>query len=633
MKKLEKINKILYTIILTSFTTLVFVVNIARPNMSFYASQSKSYQLATEIWLSVKDFDVIYVTMAIFVFYAYYRIYFNGEKLGKKSLINSIIAVILSAITIIGKSYKIDNTLSTIFGTTSQLVKCILLAIGYYFMFYAILKAISSIKIELNFKKKSKKLEKITNFINKHQALLGLIIIVLFWLPYIIFYYPGASTGDTFDSLSQYFHRGESWSIKTVNLINENVYINKHHPPLFTVVLGLIFEIGKKLGSYEIGALIYTILQVCLLLIIFLYMLNYMKKNNVPLWIRILSILFIATTPTVAAYAITAIKDTPSSIFTLLYVIFLLQIVRNYNAVFQNKMKLIYLLVTMLLVMMLRNNGIVTILLSFPLLFIIYKEKWGKILIVLLVPVILFGLYDKVLLPSLDITNGSVKEMLTIPFMQVARVVTHNKDKIPEEDQKIIEKVLSYDSMKSVYIPNLADSIKDTYKKDCTNEDLKDFFKLWFKYLKKYPTEYIESIMNSTYGYFFPEVGEEYATLAVDSRLGKDTYINIHSKDEYKDARYVSQKINQVLAKLPITSLFNHVAFYDWLLIFATIYVFVKKNYKYLIPLMPLHSVLLVCLASPINGSFRYIMPIVFSAPIIITIVYFSYKEDQKIKM
>ena len=633
MKKLEKINKILYTIILTSFTTLVFVVNIARPNMSFYASQSKSYQLATEIWLSVKDFDVIYVTMAIFVFYAYYRIYFNGEKLGKKSLINSIIAVILSAITIIGKSYKIDNTLSTIFGTTSQLVKCILLAIGYYFMFYAILKAISSIKIELNFKKKSKKLEKITNFINKHQALLGLIIIVLFWLPYIIFYYPGASTGDTFDSLSQYFHRGESWSIKTVNLINENVYINKHHPPLFTVVLGLIFEIGKKLGSYEIGALIYTILQVCLLLIIFLYMLNYMKKNNVPLWIRILSILFIATTPTVAAYAITAIKDTPSSIFTLLYVIFLLQIVRNYNAVFQNKMKLIYLLVTMLLVMMLRNNGIVTILLSFPLLFIIYKEKWEKILIVLLVPVILFGLYDKVLLPSLDITNGSVKEMLTIPFMQVARVVTHNKDKIPEEDQKIIEKVLSYDSMKSVYIPNLADSIKDTYKKDCTNEDLKDFFKLWFKYLKKYPTEYIESIMNSTYGYFFPEVGEEYATLAVDSRLGKDTYINIHSKDEYKDARYVSQKINQVLAKLPITSLFNHVAFYDWLLIFATIYVFVKKNYKYLIPLMPLHSVLLVCLASPINGSFRYIMPIVFSAPIIITIVYFSYKEDQKIKM
>lgn len=633
MKKLEKINKILYTIILTAFTTLVFVVNISQPNMSFYANESKAYQLATEIWLSVKEFDIIYVTMAIFVFYAYYKIYFNQEKLNKKDFVNSIIAVILSAITIIGKSYKIDNTLATIFGSTSQLIKCILLSIGYYFMFYAILKAISSIKIEKNNKKKSKKLEKIINFINKHQTLLGLIIIIIFWLPYVIFYYPGASTGDTFDSLSQYFHRSESWSIQTVNLINKNVYINKHHPPLFTVVLGLIFEIGKKLGSYEIGALIYTILQIILLLIIFLYMLRYMKKNNVPLWIRILSILFIASTPTIAAYAITAIKDTPSSIFTLLYVIFLLQITRNYNSLFKNKIKLMYFLVTMLLVMMLRNNGIITILLSFPLLFILYKEKWKKLLLVLLIPVTLFGLYDKVLLPSLDITNGSIKEMLTIPFMQVARVVTHNKDKIPEEDQKIIEKVVSYDSMKSVYIPNLADSIKDTYKKNCTKEDLKNFFKLWFRYLKKYPTEYIESIMNSTYGYFFPEVGEEYATLAVDSRVGIGTYIDIHPKEKYKDARYISQKINQVLAKLPITSIFNHVAFYDWLLIFATIYVIEKKKYKYLIPLAPLHSVLLVCLASPINGSFRYIMPIVFSAPIIVTIVYFSYNEEQKIKM
>lgn len=156
MKKLEKINKILYTIILTAFTTLVFVVNISQPNMSFYANKSKAYQLATEIWLSVKEFDIIYVTMAIFVFYAYYKIYFNQEKLNKKDFVNSIIAVILSAITIIGKSYKIDNTLATIFGSTSQLIKCILLSIGYYFMFYAILKAISSIKIEKNNKKKAK---------------------------------------------------------------------------------------------------------------------------------------------------------------------------------------------------------------------------------------------------------------------------------------------------------------------------------------------------------------------------------------------------------------------------------------------------------------------------------------------
>lgn len=90
------------------------------------------------------------------------------------------------------------------------------------------------------------------------------------------------------------------------------------------------------------------------------------------------SILFIGLTPTIAAYAITAIKDTPNAIFTLLYVVFLLQIVRNYDSIFKSKIRLILLLITMLLVLMLRNNGFFTIILSFPFLIIKYKEKWKK---------------------------------------------------------------------------------------------------------------------------------------------------------------------------------------------------------------------------------------------------------------
>lgn len=97
-------------------------------------------------------------------------------------------------------------------------------------------------------------------------------------MPYIILYYPGASTGDTFDCLSQFFHRDESWSIKTMNLLNEDVYINKHHPPLFTVVLGLVFKLGNYFKDFTLGALLYTILQVSLLLISFSMVLYYMKK-------------------------------------------------------------------------------------------------------------------------------------------------------------------------------------------------------------------------------------------------------------------------------------------------------------------------------------------------------------------
>ena len=628
MKKLEKINKIMYTLIFATLSTLVFIVTLSKPNMAFYVQESKLYQFITEIWLSLKDFDVAYVTLFVFIYYAYYNIYFDNSKLTSKSFINAAISIILTAITLIGKCYKIDNTLNTMVDSGAQILKFAILSIGYYLIYYAIIKKITSIKIKPEIKKKSLRQQKIEKILNKYQIVIAIIIILLCWMPYVINYYPGASTGDTFDCLSQFFHRDESWSIKTMNLINQDVYINKHHPPLFTVVLGLIFKLGNHFKNFTLGALIYTILQIGLLLLIFSYMLHYMKKNKVPLWIRMSSIFFIGLTPTIAAHAITAIKDTPSAIFTLLYVIFLVQIVRNYDSIFKSKLKTILLIIVMILVLTLRNNGFFTIILSFPFLIILYNKKWKKILLVLILPLILFGMYDKLLLPSLNVTDASIKEVLTVPFMQVARVVKYNSSKISYKDEEIINKVLNYDAMKNNYNPDLADSIKDTYNKDATKQDLKDFFGIWLKYLKKYPLVYLESLINSTYGYFFPEVGERYATLAVDARVGTNTYINITPREKYKDARQISHQINQIQASFPFLWFFNHVAFYDWFLIFSFLYIIRKKQYKYLIPLAPLLSVLLVCLASPVNGSFRYILPIVFSVPIILTIDYFVYKNN-----
>ena len=99
------------------------------------------------------------------------------------------------------------------------------------------------------------------------------------WLPFIIFVYPGMSTGDTFDELSQFFHY-KTWSLESINLLNEDVYINKHHSVFHTVILGSIFKIGRDLVSFKFGAFMYTMLQVFVLLMIFSFMIYYMKKNR-----------------------------------------------------------------------------------------------------------------------------------------------------------------------------------------------------------------------------------------------------------------------------------------------------------------------------------------------------------------
>ena len=629
--KISKFNKIIYTVIFTALAMLVFMLNISIQDMNYYSELSSIQQFFIALNLSFNDFDIIYVALGLFIFNYFYKIYFNDVKFNKKSIINMIISFLLSVFILISKSYKINNTLETLHSTPAQVVKSLLLLIGYFLIIYAVLKHISNLKLVKNLEEKSKKKnpiwEKVKKVINNHPFILSFILILVLWLPYIIAYYPGASTGDTFDSLCQYFHRDNSWSIKTINLINENIYINKHHPVFFTVILGFIFDIGNHIKDFTLGALIYNILQITLSLIIFAFTIRYMKRVKVPLWIRVCFVLFLGLTPTVVGYAISAVKDTPSALFTLLYSIFLLQIIRNYNSIMNRKIRLIFFILTILLVILLRHNGIYTIFLSYPFLIFLYKKHWKKLVLTLVIPLIIFISYDKVLLPAFDITPGSIKEVLTVPFMQLARLDKHKSEEISKEDKETIMKILPNVNIGNLYNPDLADSVKDIYNKDATQKDLIKFYKVWFKYGIKHPIIYTESIINSTYGYFFPEIGENYAYLAVDNRIGKNSYFKVISKDEYKEVRDILHRIALTEAKAPILFLFNHVAFYDWFLIISCIYVMKKKKYKYLIPLAPSLAVLLVCLASPINGSFRYILPIVYSLPLIFTVDYLVYKE------
>ena len=46
------------------------------------------------------------------------------------------------------------------------------------------------------------------------------------------------------------------------------------------------------------------------------------------------------------------------------------------------------------------------------------------------------------------------------------------------------------------------------------------------------------------------------------------------------------------------------------------------KKYKYIIFLMPIISLILVCFVSPVNAYFRYALGVVFSIPIIVSIMY-----------
>ena len=113
-------------------------------------------------------------------------------------------------------------------------------------------------------------------------------------------------------------------------------------------------------------------------------------------------------------------------------------------------------------------------------------------------------LYSNALLPVCNVTPGSTREMLSIPFQQTARSLKYLSDKATDKERKAISAVLDYDRLIELYNPERADNVKDTYNENATKEELIIYFEVWLEMLKKHPSHYIHVTMNNCYYYFYP---------------------------------------------------------------------------------------------------------------------------------
>ena len=623
-------NRIIYTAILTFLSSLVFIMEFKPANGTYLENHNETYKFLIDIYNSLRDFDVVWVLLIVFIFYFYYNVFFNSDKSKKGKVLSALVSLWFVGVTIVGKCFAIDNSLRSIYCSEAQIIKTILLSIGYFIIFYSL--CISIINFRINIVKK-KSQSRVGAFFDKHCIAISIISMFLAWIPLMIIYYPCVASGDTVDSLAQFFNVEDlCWSAKAINLINDNVIINKHHSVLFTMILGNVVKFGYYILSYSFGIFLFIILQVAILIAIFTFLIYYLKKIKTPTWMRVFALLFFCLSPIVSSYAIAAIKDTLGAILILFYNICLFQIIRNYDGFVKKKIFVIAFMICILLILMIKSNSMYVIITSYAtLLFAFWKsrKKLKKLVMILLLPLTLFLGYDKILLPSLDVTGTNIKESYSVQFMQIARLAHKNKNAISDSDKEIIDKVLDYEAISRDYTPDLSDPVKNTYRKDVTEEELDDFWKVYFKYFKKYPKVYIASFINGIYAYFFPEVGETKGIIKIDNRIGDSSKFKIVNLDKFEDARYINKALQDIFIKLPFFSFFNHVAFHDWFLILSVIYIIKKKCYKYIVPISSLIAIFLSCLISPVNGSFRYILPIVFSVPLILAIDYFAMKKGE----
>lgn len=262
---------------------------------------------------------------------------------------------------------------------------------------------------------------------------------------------------------------------------------------------------------------------------------------------------------------------------------------------------------------LLRNNGIYAV---FPAIFVLAfylkqadrKRMW----LVVCSTIVIYCSIVKALYPSMGIQDGSIREALSIPFLQTARYVCTYGDEVTEDEREAIDAVLDYDALGN-YNPKHADSIKNTYKND--DSKLPEYFKVWFKMFWKHPDVYIAAFLNKGGGYMAPvsvgfptpfgnEDNEYISELGVTHVFG-DRFISLFANIEYASMW------------LPFFQYFCMAGTYTWVLLVCIFLLLRERIYKGLILFIPEIMNVLVCIASP-TWHIRYALPVIAATPLLI---------------
>lgn len=547
----------------------------------------------------------------VFVLWLFYWLLSDVSKMDDKRLRVTciIIAVILALMEVVGSSLDTYLSLYGIFAGGKIFVRALFKVCGFSIVIYSILcKLFTGLK-GLNVSNFEGKY--FTN--NKRSFFVVWFVIFLAWVPYLLKYYPGITTPDSFDQICQ--------SLGLTQLAN-------HHPITHTAIIGIFMNIGKAVGNYNLGVALYSVFQMLVLSAGFSFGIYYMAKKNVDFRWRVISLLFLALYPVNGMYSITMWKDIPFAVCMLIFVIMLYEIASSKGEFFEKKKNIFLFVLSMIAVILFRNNGIYVVVLTLPFVLFAYRKYYKKIIAVIVFILCAYAIWKGPVFSALNVKEGSSREALSIPLQQFARIVKEHSDELTDEEKENIHKYLKTRDLDKLYDPKLSDDVKATFDDENFKQDKKTFVVTWVKLCFKYPRTVVESFLCNCYGYWYPEF--QYWVVArstVNTDDEKDITLPIEQQSLIEDAKWNS--VDAVIEKreVPVFSMLFSIGFMFWLVIVSFGYVIYKKEYRKLVIFIPVLVLWLTCLASPVSGEYRYMYAMFAMIPLLIGISLINNKE------
>ena len=353
------------------------------------------------------------------------------------------------------------------------------------------------------------------------RVLIGAGILILCYLPYYLTLFPGNLGKDTFES---------------VDMVLGNIPWTNHHPIFFTILIDIVFTLTGWMGSYTASLATLSFLHMIAVALTLSYIADHISRlgSNGRMWSRI-ALVFFALHPFFPMYSIYMTKDVLFSCALALLVLKLHDLYMAYSdddtdvtLARSGSKQITGLWVISLLVMLLRNNGLMIIAVLALILLICWicrsssRKNTGvsqadkstgfadlKPVFTLAISVMLFLIFRTVSYSVLDIAPESFAESASVPLQQVGYVIRSHTDAemaegLTKEQDEILKKIMPYEKVREVYDLGYTDAYKfdEAFDDEYFNEHKADFMKIWSRLLPGHFIEYVNAYLAQTAGYW-----------------------------------------------------------------------------------------------------------------------------------
>lgn len=442
--------------------------------------------------------------------------------------------------------------------------------------------------------------------------------ILLCWLPWLVSYYPASADFDAMRQICVFL------GIRP---------LSNHDPILSTAAIGSVFWLGRSVGGDNFGLFLFVALRAAAMALIYAYCVVTLRRVGVRGVACLLAALFYALAPVWGAYAKQPFKDTFSAALFCLFAVRAVLLVAEVQKGEAGLRSYTLFGASGLLVSLFRHNYLYVFAFAAAVVAVSLARRGIPLPgIPVLAGCLLLYVAFNLFVGALGAEPGRPAEALAIPLQQTARAVRDRGPGMSEGERDGIRRLLDYDALAEAYDPVISDPVKNTIPEAATGQDYLAYLSTWLAMAPRYARPYAEALFAGTYGYYAftddarPSGGMGNCGMVILESINRSNAtfneaFDFHYAEGLGPARAALRAYADLWHHAPLLSLTDTIPAYTWLAVLVWIYVGSKRRGLWALVPTTLLVAALTCVASPVNGSFRYFAPIAAATPTLLAVV------------